>query len=331
MLVRFDILKCISCLTTYLLYNPSAGGVTREFFHALNNSLFDDVGSGLWSISQREISITWFNSDCFWNDEGFYLSGVLLGLAVYNSVLIDTHFPPVIYRKLLGLPLGLEDLLDSTMKRSLQSLLDYEESDVEGVFCLTFEVNWTVLGETKTRELKPNGADIPVTFDNKEEYVLLYVRWILVDSVYAQYESFQNGFMKIMKDTSLHLLQPAELELLIVGSTDLDFHALKEKALYEGFDADSPVIKIFWAFVMSASRQIQLNLLKFTTGSTRAPIGGLGCLPFKIQKAGADSLQLPSSHTCFNTLLLPDYGDQSDKLERLLFRALDECEGFGLE
>jgi hypothetical protein len=74
----------------------------------------------------------------------------------------------------------------------------------------------------------------------------------------------------------------------------------------------------------------QRKLLMFATGSIKAPIGGLQKLHFKVQRSGPDSDQLPTSHTCFNTLLLPDYSTQ-EKLERCLRVAIDECEGFGLK
>lgn len=286
----------------------------------------------MWSSQFQEENITWFNSDCSWNDEGFYLSGILVGLAVYNGVLLDVHYPPAVYRKLLGLPLGFEDLFDEEIKSGLRQLLDYEGDDVEDVFCLTFDVNWMDLGQEKRRELKPNGSNIPVTSDNREEYVVLYVRWLLVDSIYAQYESFQAGFMRVMEDSSLDLFRPEELELLVVGSPELDFSALEKNTEYEGgFTSESPVIRNFWRFVSSASTDDQLRLLKFTTGSTKAPIGGLGKMNFKIQKAGPDSDHLPSAHTCFNTLLLPDYGDNYEKLRERTGRAILECEGFGLQ
>merc|ERR1712232_121744 len=108
--------------------------------------------------------ITWFNSNCFWEDIGFELTGVLVGLALYNSVLLDVHFPMALYRKLLGYPLGLEDMVDEDLKRGFQQLLDYEGNDVEDIFCLTFEVTWTDdLGEERKRELKPGGSHISVT------------------------------------------------------------------------------------------------------------------------------------------------------------------------
>ena len=277
-------------------------------------------------------SVTWFNSNCSWNDEGFFLSGILVGLAVYNGVLLDVLFPQAVYRKLLGLPLGFEDLFDEELKSGLQKLLDYEGDDVEDIFCLRFDVAWMDLGVEKRRDLKPNGSSIPVTAENKEEYVMLYVRWLLVDSIYPQYESFEAGFLRVMEDSTLDLLRPDDLELLVVGSPELDFAALEANTEYDGgFTAESPVIRNFWRFVHHSPRELQLDLLKFATGSTKAPIGGLGKMNFKIQRAGPDSDHLPTSHTCFNTLLLPDYGDNFEKLNERLSRAIVECEGFGLQ
>lgn len=51
------------------------------------------------------------------------------------------------------------------------------------------------IGRGKKIELKPGGADIPVTKDNKEEYVLRYVRWLLVDSIHQQWDAFEKGVM----------------------------------------------------------------------------------------------------------------------------------------
>ena len=39
-----------------------------------------------------------------------------------------------------------------------------------------FSVDKEILGEISTHELKPDGGDLPVTEENKEEYI----RWIIV-------------------------------------------------------------------------------------------------------------------------------------------------------
>ena len=82
----------------------------------------------------------------------------------------------------------------------------------------------------------------------------------------------------------------------------------ESNASYEGgFDASTAVVKNFWQWIKNADASTQDKLLKFATGSPKAPIGGLGKMPFKIQRAGPDSMQLPTAHTCFNTLILRTY------------------------
>jgi len=308
-----------------------AGGVTKEYFGLLCEKLFD-VNTGMW-INQGSCSETWFNTDCTWNGEGYYLVGVLCGLAVYNNAILDVRFPHAIYRKLLGLPLGLEDLIDEDVRKGMKTLLEYDGDDLEDIFCLNFEVTWMDLGLEKKRELKPGGSDIAVTSENKEEYVMLYVKWLLVDSVAPQYNEFERGFMKVMEDSSIDILLLAEeLELLVAGTPELDFHALELVSEYEGgYDKDSAIVKNIWKWVQSSSLSTKGKFLQFCTGSSKAPIGGLGEMPFKIQRAGPDSMQLPTAHTCFNTLIIPDYGDDYDKLSDRLGRAVIECEGFGLQ
>ena len=52
-------------------------------------------------------------------------------------------------------------------------------------------------------------------------------------------------------------------------------------------------------------------------------------MPFVIMKHGEDSDQLPSAHTCFNHLLLPNYSTR-EKLKEKLLIAIINSEGFGL-
>lgn len=51
--------------------------------------------------------------------------------------------------------------------RSLQDLLDYNEPDLEQVFCLNFELSRHAFGETRVQELIPGGSKVPVTLENK--------------------------------------------------------------------------------------------------------------------------------------------------------------------
>ena len=52
----------------------------------------------------------WFNPTSFENDGHFTLIGIVLGLAIYNNIILDVHFPMVVYRKLMGKKGTFEDL-----------------------------------------------------------------------------------------------------------------------------------------------------------------------------------------------------------------------------
>ncbi len=56
------------------------------------------------------------------------LVGLVLGLAIYNSVLLDFPLPIALYKKLLGQALTLRDLedMEPTLGKSLRQLLTYD-------------------------------------------------------------------------------------------------------------------------------------------------------------------------------------------------------------
>jgi ubiquitin-protein ligase E3 A len=85
-------------------------------------------------------------------------------------VILDVHFPEVVYKKLINAPFRLEDLkaVDPDLLDGLKKLLAYTGSDLEDIFGLTFQVAYDVYGESKTHDLKPGGGDISVTQENKQ-------------------------------------------------------------------------------------------------------------------------------------------------------------------
>jgi ubiquitin-protein ligase E3 A len=69
--------------------------------------------------------------------------------------------------------------------------------------------------------------------------------------------------------------------------------------------------------------------LLFSTGSDRSPLRGLSDLRFILARQAQDDTRLPSSHTCFNHFLLPDYSTK-EILKQKLLQSLQNAEGFGL-
>jgi hypothetical protein len=52
-------------------------------------------------------------------------------------------------------------------------------------------------GENRTVDLKEGGSAIPVTADNRQEYVDLYVHYLLDLSIEPQFRAFERGFKKV--------------------------------------------------------------------------------------------------------------------------------------
>uniref|UniRef100_A0A7S2B9D6 HECT-type E3 ubiquitin transferase n=1 Tax=Octactis speculum TaxID=3111310 RepID=A0A7S2B9D6_9STRA len=286
-------------------------------------------------------SVLWFKEGVTWSDQEYMLIGTLLGLALYNSVLLDINFPAILYKKLLPSSqqrkYSLRDVasIDPELAQGLQKLIDYQPAEeVENVFSCFFQVAWTEFGTNRTVELIPNGSQVSVTGDNRSDYMEKYVAWVLDLSVAKQFCAFRKGFDRVMKDAAvIEMLRAEDLELLLTGTPELDFRALETVTSYAGgYHASHKTIIAFWKVVQRKfDAECQRKLLMFATGSIKAPIGGLGNLTFKVHKNGTGSMgHLPTSHTCFNTLLLPEYSSE-EVLEHCLRLAISECEGFGLQ
>ena len=103
----------------------------------------------------EESHSVWLNSSSLESEKEFELVGILLGLAIYNGIILDLHFPPVIYKKLQNEKLDLQDLLgvQPSLANSLMQLLEFD-GDVEDTFCYTFQVMWNNGDETVSLLIK---------------------------------------------------------------------------------------------------------------------------------------------------------------------------------
>lgn len=62
-------------------------------------------------MKNEETRCLWFNPSAAEDlDREYTLIGILFGLAIYNSIILNIQFPPVLYRKLMGKIGTFEDL-----------------------------------------------------------------------------------------------------------------------------------------------------------------------------------------------------------------------------
>lgn len=70
------------------------GGVSKEFFQMIVEELFNpDYGM---FIQHESTGTTWFNSSSFENEAQFTLIGIILGLAIYNNIILAVNFPMIV-------------------------------------------------------------------------------------------------------------------------------------------------------------------------------------------------------------------------------------------
>lgn len=283
------------------------GGVQKEFFQLIIEAAFNPAHAMFVEIESTRH--TWFNVASLEAKREFELVGILVGLAIYNGVILDLHFPRVVYKKLLGEPVGLTDLKIAfpALGSGLQQLLDFE-GDVAAVFCQTFTASEQRFDHVEDVELIEGGANVEVTAENRAEFVERFVQYKLVDSVAPQFRAFHRGFHLVCGGEALTLLRPEELETLACGSTELNLNELERSAAYAGgYHRDSPPIQWLWAILHGYSTDKLRLFLKFVTGSDRVPIKGLGELGIVVQRNDGSDLRLPTALTCFSRLLLPEY------------------------
>ncbi|KAJ5121899.1 hypothetical protein N7448_003032 [Penicillium atrosanguineum] len=328
-----------------------AGGLRKEWFLLLVREVFDPH-HGLF-VYDEDSQYCYFNPHCFESSEQFFLVGVLLGLAIYNSTILDIDLPPFAFKKLLAaapqatgpastnasrprFKCTLEDLAEyrPALAKGLRMLLDYD-GDVAETFCYDFVAQVDRYGEVVNVPLCAGGESRPVTNSNRREFVDLYVHYFLESSVTRQFEPFKRGFFTVCGGNALSLFRPEEIELLIRGSDEtLDVNSLRAVATYDNWSSPRPeslpVVQWFWDFFEMSPPQAQRKILSFITGSDRIPAMGATSLSIRLACLGDDCSRYPTARTCFNTLGLYRYGSQA-KLQQLLWDAVVNSEGFGLK
>lgn len=124
------------------------GGVKKEFFQLLIKQLFDPAYT-MFTYS-NDSRLYWFNGNTFESTLKFELIGILMGIAIYNQVILDMHFPMACYKKLLNMQPNIKDMYElmPEVAQSLEYILNTDEPDLENLLYQTFTVELDVFGET---------------------------------------------------------------------------------------------------------------------------------------------------------------------------------------
>ncbi|KAF2734244.1 hypothetical protein EJ04DRAFT_493776 [Polyplosphaeria fusca] len=285
--------------------------------------------------------------------------GRIIGKCLYEGILVDVNFAPFFLRKWAltggtgsapkesGYRPTLNDLrdLDEALYQGLHQLKTYA-GNVED-FGLSFTVTDNITVDHSTtppktraldRELKPGGANLAVTNQNRLVYISYMARHRLQNQPFAQTAAFLKGLGAMIQPGWLSMFNNTELQTLVSGThTALDIDDLRRNTVYGGTyvigtdNIEHPTIQLFWKVLKSLSDGERRAVLKFVTSTPRAPLLGFGTLNprFSIRDAGSDESRLPSTSTCVNLLKLPMYKNEGLLREKLLYSVFSGA-GFDL-
>lgn len=320
------------------------GGVRREWFELICAQLFDAKNQLFTSFHEGQQSLVHPNPNrpSHLKLKHFEFAGRVVGKCLYESALggsyrqlVRARFTRSFLAQVIGLRVHYKyfeqddpDLYLSKVKYLLENNID--EIDTELHF---IEEQYDTSGQLiKTVELIPNGLKIRVRDASKHQYLDALAQFRLATSVRSELEAFLKGLNELIPDNLLSIFDENELELLLCGTGHYAIGDFKQHHVVNGNSMEfRRIVGWFWAAVSNFTQEEMARLLQFTTGCSQLPPGGFKELSPRFQITAAPTFgNLPTAHTCFNQLCLPDY-DSYEHFEKSLLLAISEgTEGFGM-
>uniref|UniRef100_A0A8C2WWL7 E3 ubiquitin-protein ligase HUWE1 n=1 Tax=Cyclopterus lumpus TaxID=8103 RepID=A0A8C2WWL7_CYCLU len=316
-----------------------AGGLLREWYMIISREMFNPMYALFRTSPGDRVTYTINpSSHCNPNHLSYFkFVGRVVAKAVYDNRLLECYFTRSFYKHILGKSVRYTDM-ESEDYPFFQGLVYLLENDVSTLgYELAFSTEVQEFGVCEVRDLKPNGANILVTEENKKEYVHLVCQMKMTGAIRKQLAAFLEGFYEIIPKRLISIFTEQELELLISGLPTIDIDDLKANTEYHKYQSSSIQIQWFWRALRSFDQADRAKFLQFVTGTSKVPLQGFAALEgmngiqkFQIHRDDRSTDRLPSAHTCFNQLDLPAY-ESYEKLRHMLLLAIQECsEGFGL-
>ncbi|EFJ14954.1 hypothetical protein SELMODRAFT_119297 [Selaginella moellendorffii] len=292
-------------------------GLGREWFQVVSQAIVEEQAllfSPVGDCYQPNPS----SASCPGHLSYFKFVGRLAAKAIIDSQKLDIRFTRSFYKHILGREVTYMDM-EPEVSKSLVWLL---ENKVEESMGLSFSIDDHSDGrkEMAIHDLIPGGRDVPVTEENKHDYVNHVADYRLTGSIKPQIDAFLDGFYELISKDLISIFDVKELELLMSGPPDVDVEELQKVARCEHTYC---ILKWFWDAVNGFCKEDKVRLLKFMTGSSKISNTGI------LITEGGEWNQLPTAYTCSGTIVLPHYQSREQLEEKLLLAIREGCEGFG--
>ena len=328
-----------------------AGGIMREWFTTIFQTLESEKLKLFIVSDTNEFSyiINPFLSHKEDNFEYFSFIGKLIVKALFDNITVNICFNKLIYKMILQEKITYDDLvfIDNPLYTSLKNLKDtnlFDNSDSNLDLIKSLELYYglemkDIYNHMHSFELQQKGREIPVT--NLEDYIDKRINFMI---------GIYEPFIKIMRNTIYNYIPKEvitnftsdEFELILNGRPFIDVEEWRVFTEYkEPYNINHYIIIWFWEIISELSQKELSNLLMFSTGSGRVPLGGFEALESNrgnIAKFTIESIpyrkgckNFIKAHTCFNRLDIPIFLNKNELVEALKFVTNNEILGFGID
>jgi hypothetical protein len=174
-----------------------------------------------------------------------------------------------------------------------------------------------------------------VTDSNKATFVRMKVDKVLVQNRLSQLTALKAGFTEALHGISteaapfLSFLSHTDWRIMLCGDTVVNAQQIVASLQYSGFPRRSKVPQWLAELLLSASEDHLRKFLVFVTGAPSLTSAfGSKASNIKINvRHQRRSAALPTAHTCFYHLDIPDYDDR-DTFQTKLFFAIQNANSF---
>ncbi|XP_019386162.1 PREDICTED: E3 ubiquitin-protein ligase HECTD3-like, partial [Crocodylus porosus] len=245
--------------------------------------------------------------------------GQIVGAALRGKEFLVLALPGFVWKQLIG-----EEVCWAKDFVAVDAMLVKFLEAVEGMDRETFESEFgdeltytTVLSDQRTVELIPNGSQIAVRYEDRQEFVRL-VRTARLEESTEQIAAMQAGLLRVVPQSVLDFLTWQQLEKKVCGDPEVTVEALKNFAQFEGMEPSDTRVQYFWEALTNFTNEDRSRFLRFVTGRSRLPIRICIC-PHEPMSDVVDVL--PEVSTCSSALFLPQYTSAKVCEEKLRYAA----------
>ena len=136
-------------------------------------------------------------------------------------------------KQILSVPIRISDL-ESIDKEMAESFDWMRENDGADALFLDFSVAKEGGKAGEFVDLVPHGSTVEVNDENKGNYMMLYMKYRMYDSIKDQLQAFLGGIYDVISLPQLSMFNYKELELIMCGLPEISVTDWKSQTVYRG-------------------------------------------------------------------------------------------------